>query len=124
MEMEEPQQTFELKYSCLKLPDKQIVNSPKNKDKFSNKNIIEIKNLLKDMKLNRHRTINFATILYFEENSFQKISMDNIRSKFKKEYILDKEIFVNSKSNKPFESEANLLKGINCSLSRNKAFII
>ena len=76
------------------------------------------------MKLNRHWTINFGTILYFDENSFKKNSMDNIKSKLKNEYILDKGIFVNTRSNKPFDSEANLLKGINCTLSRNKAFII
>ena len=124
MELKEKQPTFELKYSCLKLPDKQKANSPKNKGKTTNKDINEIKNLLKDMKINQHRTINFQTILYFEENSFEKISLDKIRAKLRNEYILDKSLLVNSITNKPFTSEANLQKGINCSLLRNKAFII
>ena len=114
MELKEKQTTFELKYSCLKLPDKQKANSHKNKEKDFNKDINEIKNLLRDMKLNQHRTINFQTILYFEENNIEKISMVKIRAKFKNEYSLDKSMLVNSITNKSFGSETNLQKGINC----------
>ena len=124
MELEEAQQPFELKNSLsfLRLPGNPKENSPDNKDKTSKKDILEIKSLLKDMKLNEHRTTNFATILYIEENSFEKTSMEAIKLKLRKEYNVNKSMFVNSKNNKPFETEGNLIRSMNASISRNKAF--
>ena len=75
------------------------------------------------MKLNEHRTTNFATILYIEENSFEKTSMEVIKLKFRKDYNINKSMFVNSKNNTPFESEGNLIRSMHASISRNKAFV-
>lgn len=124
MKLEEAPQPFELKnsLSCLRLPGNPKENSPDNKDKSSKKDILEIKSLLKDMKLNEHRTTNFATILYIEDNSFEKTSMEEIKLKLRKEYNVNKSMFVNSKNNKPFETEGNLIRSMNASISRNKAF--
>ena len=124
MKLEEPPQPFELKnsLSCLRLPGNPKENSLDNKDKSSKKDILEIKRLLKDMKLNEHRTTNFATILYIEENSFEKTSMEAIKLKLRKDFNVNKSMFVNSKNNKPFENEGNLIRSMNTSISRNKAF--
>ena len=66
---------------------------------------------------------NFATILYIEENKFKKIPIEAIRTKIRNDYYTNKKIFVNSKNNKPFDSKANLIKSLNISISKNKAFI-
>ncbi len=126
MKLEELQQNFELKnsLSCLRLPSNINVNSFQNKEKDKNSDISDIKNLLKDMKLNEHRTTHFATIIYIEENNFEKTPMDTIKLKLRKDYNLNKNIFVNSKNNSPFISERNLFQSMNASISRNKSFII
>lgn len=125
MKLDEPQQNFELKnsFSCLKLPGNINSNFFGDKEKGKNNDISEIKNLLKDMKLNEHRTTNFATIIYIEENNFEKTPMDTIKLKFRKDYNLNKNMFVNSKNNSPFESERNLIQSMHTSISRNKSFL-
>ena len=75
------------------------------------------------MKENEHRTTNFATILYIEENNYQKMSMDALKLKLKKDFSANKNMFVNSRNNTPFESERNLIQSMHASISRNKSFI-
>ena len=117
--------------SELGLPGIKLPNSPndflyeKRRNELSNlsENNYEIKNLLKDMKENEHRTTNFATILYLEENNFDKISMDIIINRLKKDFNINKYTFVNSRNNTPFDSERNLIQSLHASIARNKAFI-
>lgn len=128
MKLNELSQNFELKntLSSLRLPNNPNNNSYESqnkKQKNISKNINEIKDLLKDMKENEHRTTNFATILYIEENNYEKLSMDTLKLKLKKDFNLNKNMFVNSRNNTPFESERNLIQSMNASISRNKSFI-
>lgn len=132
MKLNEPPQNLILKnpFSCLRLPNNpnsQNIKIPyenkKKEEKPANKNINEIKNLLKDMKMNEHRTTNFATILYIEENNYEKIPMDSIKLKLRKDYNLNKNMLVNSRNNTPFESERNLIQSMHASIARNKSFI-
>ena len=132
MKLNEPPQNLVLKnpYPCLRLPNNPIINNinisyetQKKEEKPINRNLNEIKNLLKDMKMNEHRTTNFASILYIEENNFEKIPMDSIKLKLRKDYNLNKTILVNSKYNTPFESERNLIQSMHTSIARNKSFI-
>ena len=133
MKLNEPPQNLILKnpFPCLRLPNSpnsnnKIIISYENKKKEEkpiNKNINEIKNLLKDMKMNEHRTTNFATILYIEENNYEKMPMDSIKLKLRKDFNLNKNMFVNSRNNTPFESERNLIQSMHASIARNKSFI-
>ena len=75
------------------------------------------------MKINEHRTTNFATILYIEENNYEKMPMDSIKLKLRKDFNLNKNMFVNSRNNTPFESERNLIQSMHASIARNKSFI-
>ena len=104
-------------------PENNMNDTPKNELSNLNENLYEINDLLKDMKENEHRTTNFATILYLEENNYEKLSMDTIKIKIKKDFNLNKNMFVNSKNNTPFETERNLIQSMSISIARNKAFI-
>ena len=106
-----------------KTQDNSVKETQKNELSNLNENIYEIKGLLKDMKENEHRTTNFATILYIEENNYEKLSMDSIKIKLKKDFNLNKNLFVNSKYNTPFESERSLIQSMSISIARNKSFI-
>ena len=125
MKSKKPNNCFELKnsYSFLKLPILCQENSPGNEEKSHNKDILEITKLLKDIKLNEHRTTNFASILYIEENKFKKIPIETIRTKIRNDYNTNKNILVNSKNNSPFDSEVNLIKSLNLPIRKNKAFM-
>ena len=128
MKLNELSQNFELKntLSSLRLPTNPNnipYESRNNIQNNINKYIYEIKGLLKDMKENEHRTTNFATILYIEENNYEKMSMDALKLKLKKDFSLNKNMFVNSRNNTPFESERNLIQSMHASISRNKSFI-
>lgn len=107
---------------CILLPNNPDNSGCDNRRKLS-ENTSEIKSLLKDMKENEHRTTNFATILYLEENNYEKISMDSIKVKMLKDFNLNKNLFVNSRNNTPFESERNLIQSLHISIARNKSFI-
>ena len=132
MKLNEPPQNLVLKnpFPCLRLPKIPNCNNnnisyenKKKEEKPINKNINEIKNLLRDMKMNEHRTTNFATILYIEENNYEKMPLDSIKLKLRKDFNLNKNMFVNSRNNTPFESERNLLQSMHASIARNKSFI-
>lgn len=128
MKLNEPPQNFEFKntLSSLRLPinpNNIPHGNKKNEDKSINKNINEMKNLLKDMKLNEHRTTNFAAIVYIEENNFEKTPLDTIKLKLRKDFNINKNMLVNSKNNTPFESERNLIQSMHTSIIRNKSFI-
>ena len=128
MKLNELSQSFELKntLSSLRLPTNPNnipLENRNNEQKNISKDLYEIKNLLKDMKENEHRTTNFATILYIEENNYQKMSMDALKLKLKKDFSANKNMFVNSRNNTPFESERNLIQSMHASISRNKSFI-
>lgn len=128
MKLNEPPQNFEFKntLSSLRLPinpNNIPHENKKNGNNSLNKNIDEMKNLLKDMKLNEHRTTNFATIIYIEENNFEKTPLDTIKLKLRKDFNINKNMLVNSKNNTPFESERNLIQSMHASISRNKSFI-
>lgn len=114
----------EFSLPCIKLPNSNyIYENRKNELSNLNESTYEIKGLLNDMKENEHRTTNFATILYIEENNYEKISMDSIKSKLKKDFSLNKYLFVNSRNNTPFESERNLIQSLTASIARNKSFV-
>ena len=132
MKLNEPPRNLVLKnpLSCLKLPNSPNFNNnnilyenKKKEEKPINRDINEIKTLLKDMKINEHRTTNFATILYIEENNYEKMPMDSIKLKLRKDFNLNKNMFVNSRNNTPFESDRNLIQSMHASISRNKSFI-
>ena len=128
MKLNEPPQNLVLKntFPSLRLPNNpNNISFEKRNNEQNNisKELYEIKNLLKDMRENEHRTTNFAAILYIEENNYEKISMDALKLKLKKDFIANKNMFVNSRNNTPFESERNLIQSMHASISRNKSFI-
>lgn len=95
---------------------------PKKETPGNDETIQEIKDLIKDMKQNNNRTTNFSIILYMDENNYQKISIDSIREKLKKDYSTNPEMLINSSTKCPFESVKNVLQSLNSSISRNKSF--
>ena len=90
----------------------------------NNNTISEIKKLAEEMKKNVNRTTNFASVLYFIENNCDKILYSQLLLKLKKDYNLNKNLFLNSNSKKPFTSEASFLRSVNYSLKKNKSFNI
>ena len=126
MNLNEPSPNFELKntLSSLRLPiNPDNIPLGAKIAEIKNKNICQIKELLKEMKNNEHRTTNFAIILYIEENDCEKLSMDDLKTKLKKDFNLNNNLFVNSRNNTPFISEKSLIQSMNASISRNKAFV-
>lgn len=126
MKLNEPTPNFELKntLSCLRLPiNPDNIPLGAKIEELKNRSIYQIKELLKEMKINEHRTTNFATILYIEENNYEKLSMDDLKLKIKKDFNQNKNMFVNSRNNSPFISEKSLIQSMNASISRNKSFI-
>ena len=106
----------------LRLPNNKSNNSSKNSTINGDSTILEIRDLLKDMKKNKNRTTNFSIILYLDENNYEKISIDVIKSRIKKDFSLNPEMFINSTTKCPFESEKNVIQSLNSSISRNKSF--
>jgi hypothetical protein len=95
---------------------------PKKDTPGNDDTIQEIKDLIKDMKQNNNRTTNFSIILYMDENNYQRISIDSIKEKLKKDYSTNPEMLINSTTKCPFESLKNVLQSLNSSISRNKSF--
>jgi len=95
---------------------------PKKEASGNDDTIQEIKDLIKDMKQNNNRTTNFSIILYMDENDYQKISIDSIKEKLKKDYSTNPEMLINSTTKCPFESLKNVLQSLNSSISRNRSF--
>jgi len=95
---------------------------PKKEALGNDDTIQEIKDLIKDMKQNNNRTTNFSIILYMDENDYQKISIDSIKEKLKKDYSTNPEMLINSTTKCPFESLKNVLQSLNSSISRNRSF--
>lgn len=95
---------------------------PKKEASGNDDTIQEIKDLIKDMKQNNNRTTNFSIILYMDENDYQKISIDSIKKKLKKDYSTNPEMLINSTTKCPFESLKNVLQSLNSSISRNRSF--
>jgi hypothetical protein len=74
------------------------------------------------MKKNPIRTINFSIILYLDENKYKRLSVDSIKKKIKKDFSKKPKMFINSRTNQPFESERSLINSLNASITRNKSF--
>lgn len=86
--------------------------------------IKKIESLVKEMAKRPNRTTNFAAILYLVESKFEKMLLSTLTQRIKIDYNKDKEIFINSNTKKPFESEIKALRNIIQALKRNKSFII
>ena len=132
MKLNESSKSFEENYI---LPNVKLNNNFSNFNKYDNpvefskrkinnsKNLIgEIKQLLKDMKKNPIRTTNFSIILYLDENKYKRLSVDSIKKKIKKDFLKKPKMFINSRTNQPFESVRSLINSLNASITRNKSF--
>jgi hypothetical protein len=131
MKLNESSKSFEENYI---LPNVKLHNNSSNYNKYDNQNskkklnnsknlIGEIKLLLKDMQKCPIRTTNFSIILYLDKNNYERLSLDSIKEKLTDDFSKNHKMFINTKTNQPFESERNIINSLNSSITRNKSFI-
>lgn len=106
-----------------------VLPCPVSHSKAESKNIKDdkmeiIKTLLEEMENNDYWTTNFASILYIREKNFQKVLIEDIIEKIKKDFNSKEKIFLSSRTKKPFESVSSVVRSVSTSIKRNKAFII
>ena len=108
-----------------KLPSPQLTQKNTENSKTSKSNAkTKIKSLVKEMTRKSTRTANFAVLVYIVENNFKELSLSEIKEKMKEDYAKDDQMFINSFTKNPFESEKKVISILNMGLARNQAFII